>query len=124
MRVEGIDGRDVDEPGARVAAHGDGHEPPAHLVGQLVDDGRQGDDGRKEGDHAACQFLLQHLLGDVPELQDGPDERDSGNQLAIEGGFDFRRVDGTRRDEAAPELDGHRATLSSAPLAPRDPKFC
>ena len=124
MDIEGIDGRHVDEPRAGVAADRHGHEPPAHLVGKLVDERRQGDDRRKEGDHAARQFLLERLFGDVPELEDGPHERDSGNQLAIEGGFDFRRVDGTRGDKAAPELDGHRATLASAPLTPRDRKFC
>jgi hypothetical protein len=43
--------------------------------------------------------------------------------LAMESGFDFRRMDGTRGDEAAPELDGHRATLALAPLGPRDRKF-
>jgi hypothetical protein len=123
MRVERVDCRHVDEPRARIATHGDGHEPAAHLVGELVDQCGQWNDGREERDGAVRQLLLERLVGQVPELQHGPDERDLCSQLAEEASFDFRRVDGPSCDEATPELDGHRLTLSLAPLPPRDPKF-
>jgi hypothetical protein len=124
VRIEGVDGGHVDEPRARVAANRNGHEPPAHLVGKLVDERREWDDGREKWNHAVGKLSFQHLLGEVPELQHGSHERNLCNELAIKAGFDFRRGDGARCNQATPELDGHRATLSSAPLTPRDRKFC
>jgi hypothetical protein len=123
MSVEGVDGGHVDEPRARVATDGDGHELATHLVGELVDQGGQRNDGREERDGTIGELLLERLVGQVPELQHGPHEWDLGCQLAEEASFDFRRVDGPSCDEATPELDGHRVTLSLAPLPPRDPKF-
>jgi len=120
MGVERVYRGHIDEPRPRVAANGDRHEPAAHLVGQLVDERGKGDDGRQERDHASCEFLFEGLLGQVPELQEGAYKRDLCDELAIKGSFDFGRVDGTGCDQATPELDGHGATLSPAPLTSRD----
>ena len=119
VRIEWIDGRDVDGARSRIAPHGDGHEAPAHLLGQVVHESRERYDAAQRRKVAARQLLLEHFLGQIAELEHRSHEGHAGNQVAMEAGFDFGGMSGSRCDEPTPELDGHIATISLAPRQPR-----
>ena len=113
--IEGVDCGHVDEPGARVAPNGHGQKPPAQERRQLVDQRRKRHDGVEERDDRPRELLVERFLGEVPELQHRAYERDSRDQLSIETRLYFRGVDDPRRNETAPELDGHETYVIIRP---------
>ena len=113
VRVIRIHGRHVDQPRAWIAAHGNGEQRPAKVLGKLVDDGGQRHDRLEHRKVGARQLVFESRLGDVTELEQSANERCAVGQVPEQSRLDRSLPYGARRKEATPEFDRHIATLAS-----------